>query len=117
MVVLLVAGGVAVLVVVGREVAAGDCDGAGDVGGGQVISIPRGKLIFHAIDGDRPVEGVYGELRRLAGEATPADALATIMAAVGVPLRPVVNVVRYAGKDESEGADWIDYVRVLVNGR
>ena len=44
-------------------------------------------------------------------------ALSDCLAAVGVPLRPVVNVVRYAGKDESEGADWIDYVRVLVNGR
>ena len=27
-----------------------------DVGGGQVISIPRGKLIFHAIDGDGLIE-------------------------------------------------------------
>lgn len=55
--------------------------------------------------------------RTLSGEAKPADALATVMAGLGIPARPVVNVVRYAGKDESDDADWIDYVRVLLNGR
>lgn len=55
--------------------------------------------------------------RTLSGEAKPADALATVMAGLGIPARPVVNVVRYAGKDESADADWIDYVRVLLNGR
>ena len=55
--------------------------------------------------------------RTLSGEAKPADALATVMAGLGIPARPVVNVVRYAGKDESDDADWIDYVRVLLTGR
>lgn len=56
--------------------------------------------------------------RVFAGEGSPADLLSVGMSAIGIPARPVVNVLRYEdrvakGKEERE---WLDYVRVLLNG-
>ena len=56
--------------------------------------------------------------RVAAGNGSPADLLSVGMAGIGIPARPLVNLLRYEdrvaqGKEERE---WFDYVRVLLNG-
>lgn len=56
--------------------------------------------------------------RVFSGQGSPADLLSVGMSAIGIPARPLVNVLRYEdrvakGKEERE---WLDYVRVLLNG-
>lgn len=56
--------------------------------------------------------------RVASGDGSAADLLSLGMSSIGIPARPVVNLVRYQervakGKEDGE---WMDYVRVLLNG-